>query len=588
MGDINMNIESYEIAINTTKTCVLLKLNGETKNNINFNIKGYCGYCDEKYFIFMDGYMFIKDKFIEFNSIINMLNQIGDINNFLKIFDLSISGDFCLIILNKATNELFIARDPMGHTICYLYSNEEYIHISNNASILYTLKNHHEINLRYVYKYLSHQTPGFMEDIDLPIHGFVRCLPGHYIYKVLRNKLDKNLRQHQYYDVSNINVKYDVSEEEAISLFMEELDASFKKSPFLALDDVYVTLSGGLDSTVICNQIYNMGIPNKFHYLTFRGDGDERDEKYIVHVENYYNLSSERIFMKKEIPTLFEDFYTKKKLSKKDEEPGSLMSIKNADTVYRYILDAGCSNIVLGNVESLYRNVFDSVVKVKEYNELSFFEKVRLSKHYSKIDIKETIKSSEAKSIGSWVWDTVDSEYNPNALYSNLLYEFINQFYYKNSYEELLKKSIQQIKYENILSPNSESLINFRYAQKGIRSFTPLHSSNFLNFAISMPSFIYKNDIKYFLKKVVGLSNEIISRPKISSAHSEIIKKAIPIASFYLKNRLEIEKLINLQLFLEICRRIISGNMQTQDLRYFFSIISLENFIINNDIKIKI
>lgn len=30
----------------------------------------------------MDGYMFIKDKFIEFNSIINMLNQIGDINNF--------------------------------------------------------------------------------------------------------------------------------------------------------------------------------------------------------------------------------------------------------------------------------------------------------------------------------------------------------------------------------------------------------------------------------------------------------------------------------------------------------------------------
>lgn len=43
MGDINMNIESYEIAINTTKTCVLLKLNGETKNNINFNIKGYCG-----------------------------------------------------------------------------------------------------------------------------------------------------------------------------------------------------------------------------------------------------------------------------------------------------------------------------------------------------------------------------------------------------------------------------------------------------------------------------------------------------------------------------------------------------------------
>ena len=331
-----------------------------------------------------------------------------------------------------------------------------------------------------------------------------------------------------------------------------------------------------------------MGISNKFRYLTFRGDGDERDEKYIVHVENYYNLSSERISIKNEIPTLFEDFYTKKMLSKNDEEPGSLMSIKNSDIVYKYILESGHSNIVLGNVESLYRNVFDSIVKVKEYNELSFFEKLRFNKYYCKSDIKETIKSYETKYIGTWAWDIIDTEYNPNSLYSNILYEYIKPFYCKNSYEELLKKTIQQIKYENILSPNSESLINFRYAEKGIRSFTPLHSTNFLNFAISMPSFIYKNDIKYFLKKVAGLSNEIINRPKISSAHSEIIKKSIPIASFYLKNSLEIEKLINLEVFLEICKRIISGEMNGKDMRHFFSIISLENFIINNNIKIEL
>lgn len=550
----------------------------------NDNFEGF--YCDDNIIILLDGYIIMEGRHVKFNEIIDSFLNFSNTNNFIEKFNINISGDFCLCIVLKKESKVLLFRDPMGHKVCYFYLEKESLYLTNDSTLLYSLITEKKADLSYIYKYLSYQTPGYMEYTRLPIQNCYRCLAGHYLLFELDFQNHISYIQKRYFNVNDININYEATQEDTKRIFKEAVYTSFENSKFLLSHDALVSVSGGLDSTLICSVLQDLGLKNNVNYFSYSIWDDENgfsEDKYLKILENEFDIKINRFYLYDKVPSLF-------RYDKWNEiiegEPGSISSISNMNTIALKTFELNSNKIVFGYVESLFRNVNDYIVKFKEFTNLPAFIKLKHHKHYTqkhRYEINLKLLNSFAENCCD---NTISKIYDDNNIASSQLHDIYINSSTNSLHSKLNASSIQEIKYENILSPNYECLANFRYALNGINSITPLHNTNLLKFAISTPSFQFYGDPKYYIKNINNLPKDIIYRPKISASTNHIFKSSILLAAKYMNESLHIEQCINMQNFRDLCQRIVCGTFTGSDFRRFFSIISLEKFITTFSIKI--
>ena len=357
----------------------------------------------------------------------------------------------------RKESKVLVFRDPMGHKVCYFCVDKEIVYFTNDSSYLYSLPIDKKADLNYIYKYLFYQTPGYMEYTSLPIQNCYRCLAGHYLLFELNPEGCISYKQKSYFNVNHIRVNYEATEEETMQFFKEAVYASFEDSSFLLSQGGAVAVSGGLDSTFICSVLQNMGLKSRVNYFSHSIWEDERgysEDRYLDILESKFNIKVNRFCLYEKIPSLFREDAWGDIL---DGEPGSLSSIRNFNTIISKVFELNTNRVVFGYTESLYRNVGDSVVTYKEFLGLPNVLKLKYYQHY-----KQCCRNVTRPRLLSWAANNCcDNAINRNYDKSSVISSRLHDIYIASNSTPLFAKmgvhSIQEVKYENILSPNYET-----------------------------------------------------------------------------------------------------------------------------------
>ena len=579
-------MKSYILKIDKRLTNIMSTIQDSNTVASDSSLEGYNYYEDDNIFVFLDGHIFSDDKKLTFDKLVETIRSPGFEQQISKSSNINISGDFCLCIVLKKESKTLLFRDPMGHKVAYYYYEQDILYISNDGNKLYSLLPRKYANLTYIFKYLLYQTPGYMEHMETPVQACFKCLAGHYASFQVSSNNEIYGYQKKYYDINDIAVNYDITENEAISFFEESIYKSFSEYRQFLSEGAALGISGGLDSTLLCSFIKRIGLKETIKYFNYSIQDDESgfsEDRYIGIVRDTFGIDINRFLFEEKVPTLFNG-----NRSILEAEPGSLSSHNNMRLILEKINEIGCNKIIFGYVESIFRNTNDLVIKMKEYNELPLLLQIKHSKHYEKNKYRilqdrllHSLPENCSARVTGFCYD-----------HASILSHNLHSYYAGNCkgtlYDKFCSNSIQEMKYENIMSPNYECLANFQYSLWGIGSICPLHSTHMLKFAISTPSFLFHGDPKYFIKKHTGLPPELLKRPKISVSTSNVYKGAIPFAAKYLHSPMALEECINIDNFRQLCQRILLGTFSGFDFRRFYSVVSLENFILENNLSINL
>lgn len=197
--------------------------------------------------------------FIEFGSeILNMLN-----------------GIFAFSILNKQTNELFIARDQFGIKPLYYYSDESLFWFSSEIKSILPLPFIKEIEVESLENYLTFL---YSPAEKTPFKHVLKLLPGHFIKLKIDNP--QNFKIHNYYDIPFDGKVSNKTEEELINDLEHKLLKAVDRQ-LLADVPVGFFLSGGLDSSAIVAMAKKLHPNKKFNCYTINtNDGQDMAEGF--------------------------------------------------------------------------------------------------------------------------------------------------------------------------------------------------------------------------------------------------------------------------------------------------------------------
>ena len=526
--------------------------------------------------ILLDGKLLIDGQNNTVNDIYILVRKAKEIDKLFKELNTRISGDFCLIIFDK--QYMYLLRDPLGHKVCYYLMKNNIIFISNKIKEVYKKLNSKELDLDYATQYLIFQTPGYMEDYLTPIKDIRRVEAGKCL-KINEHRIESQY----YYDVNKIEVYKNISENEVVKIFEDSIERSFEENLCYCTNNIAVLISGGLDSTILCEFLNRKNMNVKyFNYVLSDDEIGYSEENYLGILREKYDINIERIVLPELRDSLFRSILENSEYV--GEEPGTLRTEPNTQVIIRKLIENNCNSMMIGYVESLFRFIYSDQIKSKEYEELKLNGKLKYFNFY-----KTARKDKKLKNTTNYMNDKVnlflENTKSEDLILSNSLYERYKE---KDINKEDKPISLNELKYKEVLSPNLECLGNFRYERDGLETISPLHNTNLLKAILSTHSYMYQNDRKYFLKKIDGIPKEIIERPKISCSTTRIIKEATKVASILINKELKIKSVINEKRFKEMCLKIMLGNFTPQEFRQFRAIVSLEKFVENYQIKIEL
>lgn len=192
--------------------------------------------------------------FIEFGSeVLNMLN-----------------GIFAFSILNKQTNELFIARDQFGIKPLYYYSDEKLFWFSSEIKSILPLSFNKEIALESLENYLTFL---YSPAEKTPFKHVLKLLPGHFMKVQLANPQNFSIKK--YYEIPFNGTVSAKTEAELINDLEEKLLKAVDRQ-LLADVPVGFFLSGGLDSSAIVAMAKKLHPTKKFNCYTINtNDGED-------------------------------------------------------------------------------------------------------------------------------------------------------------------------------------------------------------------------------------------------------------------------------------------------------------------------
>lgn len=197
--------------------------------------------------------------FIEFGSgILNMMN-----------------GIFAFSILNKQTNELFIARDQFGIKPLYYYVDENLFWFSSEIKSILPLSFNKEIELESLENYLTFL---YSPAEKTPFKHVLKLLPGHFMKVQLANP--QNFSIEKYYKIPFNGKVSNKTEQELINDLEDKLLKAVDRQ---LLSDVPVGffLSGGLDSSAIVAMAKKLHPNKKFNCYTINtNDGEDMAEGF--------------------------------------------------------------------------------------------------------------------------------------------------------------------------------------------------------------------------------------------------------------------------------------------------------------------
>ena len=191
-------------------------------------------------------------------------------------------GFWSIVYYDKRSNCFYLFTDPLGKKQLYFSEN----------GICSEIKPLIENEKSYYYSGFYEGTHGTMFD------NIFRVLPNK-IYKMDGSNLLINTKINNYY-------KFDKKENVN---FLSLMDTSVKRRLINKIDKITLFVSGGLDSTIILYHLLKFIDKEKIQFLTI----DNKEDKYIKIVENYFNIKCEKINIdnnktKKEIKTICKSY----------------------------------------------------------------------------------------------------------------------------------------------------------------------------------------------------------------------------------------------------------------------------------------
>ena len=186
-----------------------------------------------------------------------------------------LNGIFAFSILNKQTNELFIARDQFGIKPLYYYSDENLFWFSSEIKSILPLPFNKDVAVESLENYLTFL---YSPAEKTPFKHVLKLLPGHFIKLEIDNP--QNFKIYNYYDIPFDGKVSNKTEEELINDLEHKLLKAVDRQ-LLADVPVGFFLSGGLDSSAIVAMAKKLHPDKKFNCYTINtNDGEDMAEGF--------------------------------------------------------------------------------------------------------------------------------------------------------------------------------------------------------------------------------------------------------------------------------------------------------------------
>ncbi|MBL7843762.1 MAG: asparagine synthase (glutamine-hydrolyzing) [Cyclobacteriaceae bacterium] len=210
-------------------------------------------------------------------------------------------GMFAFAVYNKATRELYLAKDRLGVKPLYYSCKDGSITFASELKAFHQA-NSNTISYSGLVDYLRY---GFTVGANTFFSGIEKLLPGHYLHFT-----QGNARQVSYWNAEDyIHNPITIQSEEKLIDELEELLISSFKYRMVSDVPVGIFFSGGIDSTALVALLSkHFGIINTF---TIGFDDPAFDETpYAKKIANYFKTNhTERILTINEAKERLNDFY---------------------------------------------------------------------------------------------------------------------------------------------------------------------------------------------------------------------------------------------------------------------------------------
>jgi hypothetical protein len=568
-----MNIAKYKFEVRNQNARLLT---GKGEHDISqphsFSFKNLRIECSDLVVAIFDGNSYFDTRKLE-ELAKNFVHFEEGFSDFLN----NIIGDFSLLVYLKRIKKVFLARDAMGHKLCYYHVSTNFASFSNESMILLDAIPHPKVNPLYVYEYLSHLSPGYTECDFTPFDSIERVPYGSYVsYDFQSERTKKN----RYFSPSSIEFRSSITEREAVHL----LDVTIKQSVQDALDSamnakIGLTVSGGLDSSLLCHYFKNSGYDiSYYNFLPTNLDSGFSEASYLKSIEGHFGFSVKTIGVGNYPPTLFESIIGGNPVD--SFEPGSLYSRIINQTIISYLQQDSCDTLAFGHNETMFAALCEQMVIDKEFQEQPIYKKILYPVHC----IGRSLNSGLVNDNYLMGWNNFmgiyERKYDESLVFSRLLHQKYLSNYENTFWSTVPQLTSQELKYHSVLRPGGELLINEMFGRYGITCCSPMHDKNMLKYILSIPTYLSWCQKKYLLKKLHKVPKDIARRPKISSSSTPYIKSAMKAAAVLLSQDLCMAPLINEDLFRKICRNMIDGIVpNVLFTRKFNTLVGLENFL---------
>ena len=196
-----------------------------------------------------------------------------------------LNGMFAIAILDKRKDSLLLFRDRLGVKPCYIYrKGNDFMFASEIKEFLALDTFDKEINHQALYDYLK------LNYVPIPstIFANVKHLPPGHFAKL--NLGDSSYEEHEYWNVRNVKIDYEASEEEALHR-LKELFEDAVRIRLRSDVEVGAFLSGGLDSSLVVAEMSRNRSERQSLSTYSIGFNEERfdESRYAQYINDKYS-----------------------------------------------------------------------------------------------------------------------------------------------------------------------------------------------------------------------------------------------------------------------------------------------------------
>ncbi len=212
--------------------------------------------------------------------------------DFLK----KLNGEFALVIWDKNRNYILVARDRKGYKPLYYYYDNNELVISSEAKGIFALQ---RIPRSISNLYLTGPFLGIFPSAFSTFSNVHHLKPGHFLIVDHKGPQDEKPYWEQTYE-TDTSLKFEDAKEGVRHFLTQAV-----KRRMIADDRVGLCLSGGIDSTIVCGLMANLGQSSKAFNIGFGGSVYDESEM-AGRVANHFGMEFESIDC--QMDTLAEEF----------------------------------------------------------------------------------------------------------------------------------------------------------------------------------------------------------------------------------------------------------------------------------------